>query len=47
MKTEEEIRKQLELARERAYMYYERGDFLQHGEWCDFMDALEWVLEEE
>lgn len=46
MKTEEEIKKQLELARERADIYYEQGNFLQYGEWCDFVDALKWVLEE-
>lgn len=44
MKTVEEIKKNIELARIRAKMYYNQGDFKQFEQWLDLADTLKWVL---
>lgn len=46
MKSEEEILERIELMRNRAFMYYQKGDIGQSIRWDDSADILEWVLEE-
>ena len=46
MKSEEEILERIELMRNRAFMYYKKGNIGQAIRWDDSADILEWVLEE-
>lgn len=46
MKSEEEILERIEQMRNRASMYYQKGDIGQSIRWDDSADILEWVLEE-
>jgi hypothetical protein len=46
MKSEEEILERIELMRNRAFMYYKKGDIEQSIRWDDSADILEWALEE-
>ena len=47
MRSEDEIREHIKIAEERAKMYYEEGDFMQHNAWLDFADGMKWVLQED
>ena len=46
MRSEDEILERIELMRNRAFMYYKKGDIGQSIRWDDSADILEWVLEE-
>jgi hypothetical protein len=46
MKSEEEILERIEQMRNRAFMYYKKGNIGQAIRWDDSADILEWVLEE-
>ena len=46
MKSEEEIKKRMRVAREKYSEYKETGGFAGEMYWEGVSDALEWVLEE-
>ena len=47
MRSEDEIKKYIEITEKRAEMYYQNGGFIQHNYWLNFAEGLKWALEEE